>query len=233
VRIADHAAHGGPVRRSAVLVLAALLLAVLLPWVLPGIPRTLGNLVQGAHPSTSGITVDPTVQPPAPTPEGGVSSPSRVSRRLAAAGPPRWLRVQRLGVRSAVVPISGQSGVLLPPSDPQVLGWWQEGKVVGAAYGSAVLTGHTVHTGGGAFDHLRALVPGDRVVVRTAHGRIRYAVTRVHVYDKAALARQRLGIFRQGGPGRLVLVTCSNWNGTDYDTNTVVFARPVAVRAGR
>ncbi|HET8562104.1 MAG TPA: class F sortase [Marmoricola sp.] len=242
-----HTSGGGPARRSAVVLparlvalLLAFVLAMALPWLLPVVPHVLGGLVPaGGGPVT---TPDPPVARAVaqPVTTGSTLRPSAMTRlagkRLAAAGRPERLRVQRLGVHSPVVPISGQTGVLLPPSDPQLLGWWQEGAVPGAARGSAVLTGHTVHTGGGAFDHLRALVPGDVVVVRTARGLIRYTVVGVHIYTKRALARSSERVFRLTGPGRLVLVTCSNWNGVDYDTNTVVVARPVhvAVRlAGR
>jgi LPXTG-site transpeptidase (sortase) family protein len=211
--------------------------AVVLPWLLPAVPRGLGDLVPDSRPPV--VSPDPPVvrsTPPSSSP-GVTLRPSAAARldgrRLPSAGPPEQVVVRRLGVRSAVVPISGDTGVLLPPADPQLLGWWREGAVPGAARGTAVLTGHTVHTGGGAFDHLRGLVAGDRVRVRTTRGTIGYSVVDVHVYTKRALARSSDRVFRLTGPGRLVLVTCSDWNGADYDTNTVVTARPVHSTARR
>ena len=115
----------------------------------------------------------------------------------------------------------------MPPGDPQMLGWWDGGAVPGAAHGGALITGHTVHTGGGAFDDLETLRPGDPLRVRTAKGPIRYEVTGVTVYRKASLARDAAKVFRQRGPGRLVLITCEDWNGTTYLSNAVVFADPV------
>lgn len=239
---ADPRHSGGPARRSAAVVHARLALLVLLfavavalPWLLPAVPRGLGDLVPGSHPTavTADAPLARTTPPPStpPSSPGATLTPAAAARpdgkRLPGAGPPDQVVVPRLGVRSAVVPISGDTGVLLPPADPQLLGWWREGAVPGAARGSAVLTGHTVHTGGGAFDHLRALVAGDRVRVRTTRGTIAYAVVDVHVYTKRALARSSDQVFRLTGPGRLVLVTCSDWNGVDYDTNTVVTAQPV------
>jgi LPXTG-site transpeptidase (sortase) family protein len=159
--------------------------------------------------------------------------PDRAGTRVAprgpspAAGAPRRLVVPRLGVDAPVVGISAPDGVLVPPDDPQTLGWWREGAVPGAAEGGALLTGHTVHTGGGAFDDLETLKPGDRVVVRTGKGRIGYAVAGVTVYRKASLARDAARVFRQRGPGRLVLVTCEDWTGSTYLSNAVVFADPV------
>jgi hypothetical protein len=65
------------------------------------------------------------------------------------------------------------------------------------------------------------------VRVRTAKGPIRYEVTGVTVYRKAGLARDAAKVFHQRGPGRLVLITCEDWNGTTYLSNAVVFADPV------
>jgi LPXTG-site transpeptidase (sortase) family protein len=146
-----------------------------------------------------------------------------------ATGVPTGLVVPRLGVDAPVVPIDAVDGVLLPPGDPQTLGWWAEGAKPGALRGGALITGHTVHTGGGAFDDLETLHKGDRVRVRTVRGTIDYTVTGVTIYRKGRLARDAERVFSQDGPGRLVLITCEDWNGTGYDSNAIVFAeRPDA-----
>ncbi|MGH3508775.1 MAG: class F sortase [Nocardioidaceae bacterium] len=144
--------------------------------------------------------------------------------RSAAAGRPVRLVVPSLGVDVPVVLATVSQRVLLPPSDPHEVGWWSGGAVPGAARGGAVITGHTVHTGGGVFNDLDRLRTGDRVVVRTVAGRVRYAVTRVIVYRKASLARHAAAVFDQDRPGRLVLITCDDWNGTVYLSNAVVYA---------
>jgi hypothetical protein len=41
------------------------------------------------------------------------------------------------------------------------------------------------------------------------------------------LAKQAAQIFDQSVPGRLVLVTCEDWNGTTYLSNAVVIAKPI------
>jgi LPXTG-site transpeptidase (sortase) family protein len=89
-----------------------------------------------------------------------------------------------------------------------------------------VIVGHTVHTGGGAFDDLETLSPGDDVVVRAAKRRLTYEVTSVRVLSRAALARDSARIFGRGGAPRLVLITCEDWDGTGYRSNVVVTARP-------
>jgi LPXTG-site transpeptidase (sortase) family protein len=148
------------------------------------------------------------------------------SARSPKAGRPVRLVVPRLRVNAPVYPIGAPGGVLTPPSDPQTLGWWDGGAVPGAAHGGALITGHTVHTGGGAFDDLESLRAGDDVRVATNRGVIRYAVSGVAIYRKASLARDAAQIFRQSGPGRLVLITCEDWNGSIYLSNAVVFADP-------
>ncbi len=148
--------------------------------------------------------------------------------RDPATGVPTRLVVPQLGVDAPVVPIPVNDGILLPPSNPQMLGWWDQGAMPGALRGGALITGHTVHTGGGAFDNLETLHKGDRVQVRTAKGVIRYTVTGVTIYNKGRLARDAQRVFSQTGPGRLVLITCEDWNGSGYDSNAIVFAERLA-----
>jgi LPXTG-site transpeptidase (sortase) family protein len=130
-------------------------------------------------------------------------------------------------VSARVLGIRASGGQLIPPSNPRLVGWWSDGARPGAAKGSAIITGHTVHTGGGAFDNLDRLRAGDSVKVTTAKGTISYAVVAVTTYRKRALAKQAAQIFDQSVPGRLVLVTCEDWNGTTYLSNAVVIAKPI------
>jgi LPXTG-site transpeptidase (sortase) family protein len=132
--------------------------------------------------------------------------------------------IPSLGIDNPVIGIGVSNGVLLPPNDPQVLGWWNDGAKPGAVTGGALITGHTVHTGGGAFDNLDTLKPGNRVTVRTAKGKITYRVSGVTIYPKESLARHAQKVFSQDGPGRLVLITCDDWTGTVYLSNVVVYA---------
>ncbi len=159
----------------------------------------------------------------ADTPKTSVTAPHG---RSAYAGAPSRLLIPSLDVDSAVIPIASSDGVLLPPSDPQTLGWWNGGAVPGAAKGGALITGHTVHTGGGSFDDLETLEAGDKVTVRTSAGDVKYRVTAMSIYRKASLAENAQKVFSQSVPGRLVLVTCEDWDGSKYLSNVVVFADP-------
>lgn len=127
-----------------------------------------------------------------------------------------------------MLPISLDGRTLVPPPDPAVVGWWSEGARPGASTGSAVITGHTVHAGGGAFDDLDELAPGDDVVVRTDGGPLAYDVVSVVVLGRGELARKSAEVFRQKGQARLVLITCEDWDGSAYLSNVVVIAHPAA-----
>ncbi len=162
------------------------------------------------------------LEPVAPT-----SGPPKPPSSDPAAGPPVRLVVPRLGVNAPVIGADVRDGTLWPPDDPRRLGWWTEGAAPGAVAGGALITGHTVHSGGGAFDDLETLRRGDVVKVRTKKGVLEYAVSAVTVYRKSTLARDAERVFSQTVPGRLVLITCEDWNGSGYDSNAVVLADPI------
>ena len=183
--------------------------------------------------STAPFVVAPSIRfgeanPPGPSRTAAPEEP-KVDRPQPnqAAGQPNRIIVPELGIDHPVVDIYAPDGVLVPPGDPQVLGWWADGAVPGAKHGGALITGHTVSSGGGAFDHLETLDRGDRVKVRTSNGVVEYAVAGVTIYRKATLAEDAERIFSQSVPGRLVLVTCEDWNGTTYLSNAVVIAEPL------
>jgi LPXTG-site transpeptidase (sortase) family protein len=200
-----------------------------------GGPQTQQNSAATSSPSSWPLDPAPAAKPSAtstptaaPT-KGSTESaePKTTSSNRPKPGTPVRVSVPRLGVSARVVGIRARGGALIPPSNPRLVGWWSEGARPGAAKGSAIITGHTVHTGGGAFDDLDQLRAGDVVKVSTAKGTISYAVVAVAVYRKGALAKQAGRLFDQGAPGRLVLVTCEDWDGTKYLSNAVVVAKPV------
>ena len=166
-------------------------------------------------------TLAPYVLEPLVRLEPAAAEPPRPHPATAA---PTRLIVPSLGVDAPVVRAQVSEGTLWPPDDPQTLGWWAEGARPGAVRGGALITGHTVHSGGGAFDYLETLRKGEVVRVRTLKGLVDYKVTGVTIYRKSSLAKDAERIFSQTVPGRLVLITCEDWNGEGYDSNAIVFA---------
>jgi hypothetical protein len=121
-----------------------------------------------------------------------------------------------------VVPLELSGSELVPPPNPSVLGWW--GKPVGAKAGTTLLTGHTVHTGGGELDDLELTPVGSTARVSG----VDYEVASIRVISKTDLARRAPRIFAQDGAPKLVVVTCEGYDpGTGhYADNVVVVARP-------
>ncbi|HEX6197860.1 MAG TPA: class F sortase, partial [Jiangellaceae bacterium] len=132
------------------------------------------------------------------------------------------IEIPSLGLAAPVVPISSSNRVLVPPHDPGVVGWWSEGAQVGAETGSAILVGHSVRTGGGVFDDIDELAPGETVEV----GGVTYTVSSVETLAQDELPRRAEELFSQTVPGRIVIVTCNDWDGTTWQSNTIAIAEP-------
>jgi LPXTG-site transpeptidase (sortase) family protein len=153
-------------------------------------------------------------------------------RPLSSPATPVKLIIPSLKLSAAIRPIEvNSSNVLDPPSNVRDVGWWRRSVRPGVDHGQTVLTGHTVHDGGGVMDRLGKLQVGDVVRVVTPKGAMVYRTTDVLTLTKAQLAQRSSGLFGQTRPSnRLVLVTCTGWTGKDYTSNTVVFAKPLGVR---
>lgn len=210
--------------------LTAVLLGAVAPALVAGGLLLAGGGLGGTPVSTE---VAPTSPPPAAVQvrePAATSRPSaRPARSSASAVPgvrPDLVVVPSLGVRAPVTGIRTEDGALTPPSDARQVGWWTGGAMPGASTGAAVVTGHTVRAGGGAFDDLETLAAGDDVVVRSGGREVAYAVDTVEVLSREDLARRSASLFSRTGPGRLVLITCEDWDGTVYRSNVVVTARP-------
>jgi len=151
---------------------------------------------------------------------------------LAKPARPAQLIVPEIKLRAPIVPIEvASNGVLSPPADVEEVGWWKRSARPGATSGQTLLTGHTVHTGGGVMNRLGHLRPGSLIQIRTPRGTVDYEATKVFVYTKAELAEHKQELFSQRRKtARLVLVTCTGWTGHDYTSNIIVFADPLGVR---
>jgi LPXTG-site transpeptidase (sortase) family protein len=156
---------------------------------------------------------------PERSPATRTTTPDRPGRPVA-------VRLPSLGVRASVVAVDlATDGTLTPPADPRLVGWWRGGARPGSNRGPAVLTGHTVHDGGGVFDDLAALQVGDTAEVVTDRRALEFTVRSVRDLEKADLAARAGRLFSPAGAPDLVLVTCTDWDGESYLGNTVVVAR--------
>ncbi len=162
----------------------------------------------------------------------GVPSSTSDYHQLETPSDPELLIVPAIELRAPVIPIQVDAeGVLHPPADVDEVGWWDQSAKPGSPTGQTLITGHTVHTGGGVMNRLGDLRPGALVQVKTAGGTVDYRTTRVFVYTKAQLAKNAVKLFgQQRKENRLVLVTCTGWTGSDYTSNIIVFADPLGVR---
>jgi len=172
-------------------------------------------------PATSRVlaALDPT--PPAPVPAGSTLRATEV-------------RLPSLGVGSALVDLDvGADGVLVPPADPDLAGWYRRGAVPGEQ-GPTVIAGHVdSQTGPAVFFRLDELAPGDPVEVSRSDGTsFDYRVVSVESHPKDAFPT---ALVYGPAPGSVLrLVTCGGEfdpGRRHYRDNVVVTAVP-APRAG-
>jgi LPXTG-site transpeptidase (sortase) family protein len=118
-----------------------------------------------------------------------------------------------------------------PPRNPQQVGWWDQSARPEQKFGQTIITGHTVHTGGGQFDHLHDLKVGAIIVLESPTKTFYYRVTQApRDIPKGEVDKRAAELFGQSRPhNRLVLITCDDWNGHSYETNTFVWADPIRV----
>jgi hypothetical protein len=174
-------------------------------------------------------TVPPvTATPPA---SSGPSAAGPAPSRRTAPFQPERVRVPRIGVDAAVVPVTVRpDGLLAVPADVRTAGWWSAGAAATAPSGSVVLVGHvdSARQGPGVFFAIRTLLPGDRVILSSGDGRTAaYTVAARREYPKNMLPADE--VFDQGTSPRLVLVTCGGTFDTrtrHYSDNVVVYALP-------
>lgn len=175
-------------------------------------------------PSLSQPRLQSVAAPPSLTPHPPAAAPAGVEDHTDA------LVVPSLDLTAPIIPIEmNKQGVLTPPADVDTVGWWQRSAEPGADQGQTLITGHSVRLGDGAMDRIGELDPGDRVRVRSDGRTVTYRATEVVVYSRAEVAAKAQELFGQDRrDGRLVLVTCTDWDGDTYRRNIIVFAEPVA-----
>jgi sortase (surface protein transpeptidase) len=157
-------------------------------------------------------------------------SPRQITLAQAAtattAAPVR-VRIPSIGVDSALVRLGVDgSGALQPPDDFGLAGWFPQSPVPGDV-GPAVIAGHVdSYAGPAVFFRLRALTPGDQVLVdRTDGTTVRFTVTAAHRYPKHAFPSEE--VYGPTPLAELRLITCGGQfdrSARSYQDNVVVTA---------
>lgn len=146
---------------------------------------------------------------------------------VAPVPPPVRLTVPAAGIDTGLTGIDlDATGALTPPSTDTVAGWYRAGPSPGAP-GPAVVTGHVDSAAGPAvFFRLRDVRVGDPVSVVRADGTtVRFTVTRVARYPKAAFPAAEVYAPRPGP--ELRLITCGgtfDHTARSYLDDLVVYA---------
>jgi LPXTG-site transpeptidase (sortase) family protein len=143
---------------------------------------------------------------------------------------PDEILVPSIKIKAPLEPIElASDGVLTPPADTDVVGWWDDSAEPGSGRGQTVVTGHTVSTGGGVMNDLPTIDVGALVRIRDEGKLVDYRTTGVFKLTKEEVADRAQSLFSQGRgqAGRLVLVTCTDYHDGDYDSNVIVWAEPV------
>lgn len=202
----------------------------------PGLRRSVGvicllTLLSGCTAqATPGVSTSggdaPQGQSVAPARQGRPAASQRVEfvpERLTLPG----------NANAAVLPATTVDGVLRVPENVRHVGWWDGSAHAGEAFGSTVIAGHvdSATEGIGFFARLLRVKVGDTITLRGESHRLKYRVTSVRKVAKKALATDNQA-FKQTGPHRLVLITCTGNFHRDrrgYDSNLVVIGEPLGL----
>jgi Sortase domain len=149
------------------------------------------------------------------------------SIRPRRAARPRRIEIPAIGLSAPVNPIGlNKDRTIEVPKDFTEAGWYRFGPRPGER-GPAVIVGHVdSKTGPAVFYRVRELKPGNRIVIRGAHGRaVRFRVNGLERWPKAEFPTRR--VYGRTRGSVLRLVTCSgsfNSSTGHYVDNTIVFA---------
>ena len=141
---------------------------------------------------------------------------------------PYTLRIPRIGVDATVVPIQANEERVL---DPQVTPASPDGGATAlpqANWKERRYWSDTPYaTRRGVFDDIGDLTRGDAIKVEGTDATLTYRVRSIDVLSKEEVARRAEEIFSQTGAGRLVVITCEDWDGKAWKSNIVTIAAPV------
>ncbi|MFJ1703641.1 class F sortase [Kitasatospora sp. NPDC088346] len=185
------------------------------------------NSVDAAPVGTPTTTATATTAP-VPAPAAPIQPTARAAPGLPRSAPTR-VRIPSLGVDAPVTELTvNASGQLNAPpvDDKNLVGWYRDGAAPGQA-GSSVLAGHVdTKTGPAVFLMLRLLLPGSKVEVERADGKVAvFTVDSVETFAKDAFPDAR--VYADTPDPQLRLITCGgSYDRTkkDYTSNVVAFA---------
>lgn len=150
--------------------------------------------------------------------------PSSPPAAVRTTGSPERLVVDAIGVDAPVEPVGITSeGGQEVPRFVDTTGWWRDGAVPEAP-GNAVLVGHTASAADGVLDRLGELAPGEEVRVTGPEGTVTFVVEETVAVSPRCFRRMAPTLYRADGPSGLVLMTCGDWNGEEFETTVIVFA---------
>lgn len=164
---------------------------------------------------------------------GQVDLPQEVPGLPVAGGP---THITVAGQTGQVVPIGiTDDGVLAPPTDVSLTGWYLDSALPGSGGpGSVVLTGHIneVGQGWGFASNFVEITAGEEITITTdAGGEVTYRAVSGSEHDlKADGVAEIVNDFT--GPERLVVITCGGrYVGGElgYESNIVTVFEPVSV----
>ncbi|MGJ9422413.1 class F sortase [Aeromicrobium sp. CF3.5] len=156
---------------------------------------------------------------PSPAPE---SSRAMVS---GAVGVPDRLEIASLRIDAPVASVGTlPNNAQEVPTALDETGWWRDGSQPGAQ-GNAVIVGHTASDDDGVFDRLVDIGEGDEIIVSGTKGSRAFDVVQTDVIPVDDFASVAADVYKTTGPSGLVLMTCGDWNGTEFETTVIVHAR--------
>lgn len=151
-------------------------------------------------------------------------SPTRNSPAIEDIGAPTRLRIGSIGVDAPVIEVgTTKDNAQDVPRSLTDTGWWRDGQRPGQP-GNAVMVGHTASRSDGVFDRLGEIAKGDTVVVMSENGSVTYTVTAIDEIAVADFETVASDVYRRTGPSGVVLMTCGDFDGTQFNTTVIVYA---------
>ncbi|WP_025157759.1 class F sortase [Leifsonia aquatica] len=220
--------RGGAVAQLAVLVLVFVALVAAGATL---VAHTLGSAAEAVGSAAASSAAAPrAVAEPAP---GQTAAPAGAppEERPLVPGQPTRVDIPSIGLSVNVGRMAVPAGGTVDPPTARSAYWLSEyGAATADTDNTVYIAGHTYRGGAAAFNPLLdvphssyTVHPGDHILVTVPEGRVDYVVDDTELYEKVDVAQQ--AELWKRVPGRLVLVTCFQYDGgTSSHQNFVVYA---------